>query len=215
SCSNPNTHWNWRGVGDNHELYNTGTGGCLNALGGTSSGTPLGVYTCNSDQNEKFYKTYKPDGGGSGGSTETTGQKLIDRAHDWAGSPYVFGGGIHGTGYTQSFLNSCEHGTRGGNPVLSYACGTDCSGFISEVVDDVLGWHSVWTVNGGYMSGGNWTQISLSNVKPGDIVTVGDHVEFVQSGSGNNIVSFGDHHTGTNVSAVSTSGYYTRAFRWE
>ncbi|HSW80677.1 MAG TPA: RICIN domain-containing protein, partial [Candidatus Saccharimonadales bacterium] len=75
SCNdNLDQKWYWNGA-NNHELRNKASGGCLNALGdSTAPGTPLGVYSCNGGSNEAFFESQQPSSGGSGGSTETTGQ---------------------------------------------------------------------------------------------------------------------------------------------
>lgn len=214
-----NQTWHWGGA-DGHNLVNNASGGCLNSLGSISAGAPLGTYVCNTDANENFFKTY-PSTGGTGGGTETTGQKFMDRAHKWYGEYYLEAGsaGAHSYGTYTTYKGRCE---SGGNPIISSSspdCRMDCSGFVSVVVDDVLGTNYGWIVDGsGYMSGtgsSHWHSISVSNAQAGDIVTAGAHVEFVRSVSGSTVYTYGEHHSGTYVSNSQGTGYYSKAFRWE
>jgi hypothetical protein len=209
-----NQEWNW----SNHRLVNVASQGCINGLGGsTGSGTQLIVYTCNSQNDEEFFETSLSSGGSSnGGGGTTDGQAFLNRAKQWEGLPYVYGGGIHEILYS-GVVKDCESNKQDGTPVKDSVCDTDCSGFVSMVVDDVLNKSYVWTVNGAAMSGGSWTRLSsVSDAEPGDIVTRDTHVEFVYSGSGNSLETIGEAETGTSVEPRSNpASTWVYAYRWE
>ena len=126
--------------------------------------------------------------------------------------PYLYGGGH--AGYA-TFKKHCS------TPKASNkACRVDCSGLVSFVIDKVYGTNWDWYVNAsGYMAGagsGHWHRIlPMSSAKPGDIVTIPDHVEFLASGSGASLHSIGAHHTGTLDGTVSAGNYYSKAFRYK
>ena len=74
----------------------------------------------------------------------------------------------------------------------------------------------------GSMEGGGaqyWKPIPIAQAQAGDIVTTDSpdgHIEIVDHISGNSIVTFGSHHTGTQTGAITTSTSYwvTGAWRW-
>ncbi len=220
--NNKNQSWNWTGSGA-YRLTNVTSGSCINSTGAsTAADTVQIVYTCNSQSNETWFKTSVGTTTTTTGSDSSVGQQFANRAAQFKGLAYNNSGGglIHTSGYS-SYIKSCEHGgVSGGTPVISASvdstCTTDCSGFVSTVVDDVLHTNYSWIVNGsGVMTGGSWHAISLSQVKPGDIVTIPDHVEFVVSGTGSNITTIGEHNSSSKVGDVNWGTYWDAAYRWE
>ena len=167
-ASNPNYN-------KNHTLY------CLDIAGAAADGW-VDVWPCNGGSNQSWTEnTYNSSTGGgtTGGTAGGYGAEFVARAKLWDGLAYNYGGGIHKIGYS-GVIDDCENGRQGTTPVINSACDTDCSGFVSMVVDDVLDKNYVWTVGPsssgtgipGYMSGGSWVKLaSVNDAQPGDIVT--------------------------------------------
>ena len=227
-----NQEWNW----SDSRLVNEASKGCLNALGGNSAGATLGVYSCNSGSNELYFEKAVSVSSGSGGGSTTSdeGAAFIVRARKWQGLGYANSGGyggdgglVHADGYA-TFVKDCEGVSDGGTPHIvaatkdnDYAtdteCATDCSGFVSMVVDDVLHTNYVWIAGDQVLTGtgaSNWKAISASDAEPGDIAVSDDHTEFVDAGTGSGLTSFGEHESGTTVSTAHMPTPFT-VYRWE
>lgn len=212
---NGNDHaqvWSWQGS----QLQNVYSKVCVNDPGySKGNGTQLIVYGCQGSSNELWYEVSQGGGstGGYSGSTGSTASKLLNSAKAWNGVWYSYGGGHES--YT-AFHKSCPNVSAGNS-----ACEVDCSGLVAMATDRALGTDFSWFVDGnGVMQGagaGHWHQISLSSVQPGDIVTASDHVEFVNSGTGSHISTFGAHATGQRdgVLAAGHTFVYSKAYRYE
>lgn len=159
------------------------------------------------------FRAKKPvSGGGSGGGSASA---LLNYAEGFAGVPYLRGGGHDGWA---AFHNGCQTPSKN-NP----KCEVDCSGLVSMVVDAATHSNWDWTVGAdAQMHGagsGHWHAIPFNSVQTGDIVTTGfdgGHVEFVVSGHGANLITFGAHNSSVPDGVVSANGYhYTNAYRYE
>ena len=121
--------------------------------------------------------TVKPSTSDSGGGATTTtgsgvGAEFIARAKQWQNLGYANTGGyggdgglMHADGYA-SFIKSCEYENEGGKNVYGVSdgtpvitdgadstCATDCSGFVSLVVDDILHTNYVWIAGDRVLTG--------------------------------------------------------------
>jgi hypothetical protein len=207
--------WSW----NNSQLENVYSHACVNDPGySRSNGTQLIVYGCQGSSNEKWYEVSQGGGstGGSGGgsSRASVASRIIAAARHWNGVWYLYGGGHESY---SAFHRACPTVSTGNG-----ACQVDCSGLVSMATDMALGTNWSWFVSGGVMQGSgasHWHKISLSSVRPGDIVTAGEHVEFVDGGSGAypHIATFGAHSTGQR-DGYQSPGHtfvYTTAYRYE
>jgi hypothetical protein len=211
--------WRWN-LSTPSELVNVGSGGCLNDTGNGGSGTQLIIYKCNGGSNERWYQVAESvssggtNGGGSSGSSVDA--EFLARAEKWAGEPYleVSSAGSHSYGAYTAYKDRCE---SKGSPIISSSCAMDCSGFVSVVVDDVLGTNYGWIAANGYLSGtdsGDWVKVSISDAKPGDIAVGDEHVEFVKSGTGQGMVTYGEHDSGSKVSNGGDYGI-VQVYQWK
>lgn len=225
TCYSNDTHqeWNW----SNHRLVNAASKGCINSLNGNEgAGADLIIFTCNSQNNEEYFET-SVSSGGSSSSGSADGTAFIARAIRWQGLGYANTGGYGGDGGLMhadsyaTFVKDCEGGSDGGTPKITGGtdseCATDCSGFVSLVVDDVLHKSYVWIAGDEVLTGSgasNWKAVSASSAQPGDIAVSDGHVEFVRSGTGTGLTSFGEHQSGTTVGDAHMPTPFI-VYRWE
>jgi hypothetical protein len=161
------------------------------------------------------------------GSTTTGTAAILCEAEKYNGIYYQYGGGHEA--YTtfrqqcpEASITSAKNSSTAADPG---PCATDCSGLVTVSVDSVYNQQYGWIVSDstGDMTGTGsqyWKPVPFSSAQPGDIATtnagdgaVGDgHVEIVVSVSGNNIVTFGSHYTGTKTSLTPSgpTSYWTQ-----
>jgi hypothetical protein len=166
--------------------------------------------------------------GGSTGSASSEGAAFLARAEKWQGLGYANtsgyggnGGLLHAGGGYAPFIKACEGGVSGGKPAvtsgLNSQCATDCSGFVSMVVDDVLHTNYIWLAGTSSLSGtgsSNWKPVSINSARPGDIAVGNGHVEFVESGTGQGMKTYGEHRSGETVGTGGGFGI-TQVYRWQ
>jgi lysophospholipase L1-like esterase len=180
----------------------------------------------------------KYGGSGTGGSSTSGGQscatadttspdcqtasgnaKILCEAKKYKGNYYSMGAGHDGY---HPFKDRCPSDkavslASKSTPSDPGPCATDCSSLVSIALDDAFGKDYMWSVRGGSMEGSgseNWKRIDISTAKAGDIVTTEEHVEIVDHVRGSTVYTFGSHHTGTKTGLISTTSYFTEAFRW-
>lgn len=225
--------WHWSSVtGSPQELQNNSNGGCINDPGGsTANSTALIMFSCAKTSgnqtltNSRWVEVAQASssGGGGGGVSScsgTTASQFLCRAKQWGGTPYAWGGGVHGDGAYTDWAKNCESGSTH-TPIKS--CAMDCSGFVSVVVDDVTGNNFGWTAGDDALSGSakgdsHWHVVSASKAVPGDIITAPGHVEFVAAVSGGKVTqTYGEHDSKTDVSAVPYSyiSDWGTIYHWE
>lgn len=205
----------WSGGANDSHLTNEATGYCLSDPDGVN-GAQLQLRACNSAGAQHWTQTSLKASGGSGGSGGGSGSggaygaEFVQEAKQFDGVPYLYGGGHLGS-YT-AFKRVCPSISKS-NP----KCEVDCSGLVSMTVDAVLGTQWDWTIDGTMTGSGSshWHAISMSSVKPGDIVTNAGHVEFVYSGSGSTLKTIGAHQTGTVDGVVNAGSTFNRAYEYE
>ena len=156
-------------------------------------------------------------------SNSTSTSAILCEAQKYQGIYYQSGGGH--AGYS-AFRQACPEAAVSNAAQSSTAdnpgpCATDCSGLVSVAIDAAYNQNYNWVVteDTGEMSGDGaqyWQKLgSIGQAQPGDIVTRLGHVEIVQGVSGNSLVTFGSHQTGTKTGPVSsTADYWTAAWRW-
>jgi hypothetical protein len=153
--------------------------------------------------------------------TSATGNAVIlCQAELYNGIFYQWGGGH--SGYP-AFRAACPLSTLSSAAAASSVgepgpCSTDCSGLVSMAVDAAFNQQFDWDV-GAIETSPDWSQISITSVEPGDVVTVGTdtHVEIVDhyDSSTGTLYTFGSHYTGVQTSAVtSTPSAWTGAYKY-
>ncbi|MCA9325743.1 hypothetical protein KDA23_06845 [Candidatus Saccharibacteria bacterium] len=119
-----------------------------------------------------------------------------------------------------SYLEDSIAGHQGGEawhktcPTIDASCVLDCSGLVSVAVYDAFGNGKSWTTSTFLGDTSNWTEISASQARAGDLVIVegGSHVEIIDHFQGNTIHTFGAHNSHVpQPQQVGPSSYYTRS----
>lgn len=149
-------------------------------------------------------------------STAKGNENILCQAKAYNGIYYRWGGGHQGY---DAFIKGCPdpsnppnnhpHGapndpTNGGLSGNPSPCATDCSSLVSIAVDAAFNQKFMWTVST-LQSSSQWKKISISDIKPGDVLTRGSyHIEIVDHYmGGSNVFTFGSHETGTRTSLIS------------
>lgn len=165
-------------------------------------------------------------------TTATGDAKILCEALPFQGVYYEYGGGHEGFA---AFIAACPNpadppdNQPSGGPVNGdpegvsgnpSPCAVDCSGLVSIATDEAFNQTYMWTVDNYEMQGSGsqyWQPIPLSQVQPGDIVTLEEHVEIVDNydSSTGVLTTFGAHETGTADGTVtSTLSSWNAAYQY-
>ncbi len=159
----------------------------------------------------------------------TMGQKILTTAKQFDGIYYDYGGGVHNHDQSTKFTNSCpaailKNAAGKSTKADPGPCAPDCSGLVGAAVQMITG-HDPggWTVQSMEDDWRDWTPISWSQARPGDVAIrnnsngYGEHVELITSDkvTGNTVTTYGAHQTGTKVSSGGSSSLgYWNAGAW-